>query len=134
MRTKKHKRAGLSVKSLKVRTMMTALRTLNFYCVNWWLIMDIYLKPVIKQSDKSFEFVSVTRHIFGNWAQTFLYSNLRNVLLRKTNLFSDLKSYERLGALPTCNPGGIDMLEVTGSNPGPGKINLIKLKKHQQDS
>ena len=28
----------------------------------------------------------------------------------------------------TCNPRDIDMLEVTGSNPGPGKINLIKLK------
>jgi hypothetical protein len=26
-------------------------------------------------------------------------------------------------------------LEVTGSNPGPGKINLIKIdKKHQRDS
>ncbi len=32
-------------------------------------------------------------------------------------------------ASPTCNPRGIDMLEVTGSNPCPGKINLIKLKK-----
>ncbi len=29
-------------------------------------------------------------------------------------------------------PRGIDMLEVTGSNPGPGKINLIRLKKHQR--
>ncbi len=37
---------------------------------------------------------------------------------------------ENVSALPTCNPRGIDMLEVTGSNPGPGKINLIKkLKK-----
>ncbi len=26
----------------------------------------------------------------------------------------------------TYNPRGIDMLEDTGSNPGPGKINLIK--------
>jgi hypothetical protein len=29
---------------------------------------------------------------------------------------------ENARALPTCNPRGIDMLEVTGSNPGPGKI------------
>ncbi len=36
---------------------------------------------------------------------------------------------------PTYKPRGIDMLEVTGSNPGPGKINLIKkLKKYQRDS
>ncbi len=42
---------------------------------------------------------------------------------------------ENARALPTCNPRGIDMLEVTGSNPGPGKINLIKIEKnHQRDS
>ncbi len=36
---------------------------------------------------------------------------------------------ENASASPTCNPRGIDMLEVTGSNPGPGKINLIKIEK-----
>ncbi len=36
---------------------------------------------------------------------------------------------ENAWASPTCNPRGIDMLEVTGSNPGPGKINLIKIEK-----
>ncbi len=35
---------------------------------------------------------------------------------------------ENARASPTCNLRGIDMLEFTGSNPGPGKINLIKLK------
>ncbi len=35
---------------------------------------------------------------------------------------------ENARASPTCNHRGIDMLQVTGSNPGPGKINLI-LKK-----
>jgi hypothetical protein len=33
-------------------------------------------------------------------------------------------------ASPTYNPRGIDMLEVTGSSPGPGKINLIKIEKN----
>jgi hypothetical protein len=33
---------------------------------------------------------------------------------------------ENARASPTCNHRGIDMLEVTGSNPGPGKINSIK--------
>ncbi len=33
---------------------------------------------------------------------------------------------ENARALPTCNPRGIDMLEVTGLNPDPGKINLIE--------
>jgi hypothetical protein len=37
---------------------------------------------------------------------------------------------ENARASPTCNPRGIDMLEVTGSNPGPGKINLIKIEKN----
>ncbi len=36
---------------------------------------------------------------------------------------------ENARASPTCNPRGIDMLEVTSLNPGSGKINLIKLKK-----
>jgi hypothetical protein len=35
---------------------------------------------------------------------------------------------ENARASPTCNPKGIDKLEVTGLKPGPGKINLIKLK------
>jgi hypothetical protein len=35
---------------------------------------------------------------------------------------------ENARASPTCNPRGIDMLEVTGLNPGLGKINLIKVK------
>ncbi len=33
---------------------------------------------------------------------------------------------ENARASSTCNPIGTDMPEVTGSNPGPGKINLIK--------
>ncbi len=37
---------------------------------------------------------------------------------------------ENARASPTCNPRGIDMIEVTGSNPGPGKINLISSKKN----
>ncbi len=37
---------------------------------------------------------------------------------------------ENARASPTCNPRGIDMLEVRGSNRGPGKINLKKLKKN----
>ncbi len=37
---------------------------------------------------------------------------------------------ENARASPTCNLRGIDMLEVTGSNPGPGKINLIKIEKN----
>jgi hypothetical protein len=37
---------------------------------------------------------------------------------------------ENARASPTCNPRDIDMLELTGSIPCPGKINLIKkLKK-----
>jgi hypothetical protein len=36
---------------------------------------------------------------------------------------------ENARASPNCNPRGIEMLEVAGSNPSPGKINLIKLKK-----
>jgi hypothetical protein len=32
-------------------------------------------------------------------------------------------------ASPTCNPRGIDLLEVTVSNPSPGKIKLIKIGK-----
>jgi hypothetical protein len=37
---------------------------------------------------------------------------------------------ENARASSTCNPKAIDMLEVTGSNPGPGKINLIKIEKN----
>ncbi len=36
---------------------------------------------------------------------------------------------ENARALPTCNHKGIDMLEVTGSNPGPGKISFKKFEK-----
>ncbi len=36
---------------------------------------------------------------------------------------------ENARASPTCNPRGIDMPEVTGSNLGPGKINLKIWKK-----
>jgi hypothetical protein len=37
---------------------------------------------------------------------------------------------ENARASPTCNPRGLGMLVVTGSNPGPGKTNLIKIGKN----